>query len=185
MKVSAKKIFSLLRKKTTSIINYPFINVKELILGKNVVIEPNVQISCDRLILGDGVRIKSGTQIYMSDLVIGDYTLIYNNCFFSGTRWCRIGHNCWFGHYTIVDSIGAHSQLWTHAYFGDILEGCRFASHKQLSIGDDVWLVGHCIVSPINAERRSMAMAGSVVTKDMGRSDLALNSRKSIWMISG
>jgi acetyltransferase-like isoleucine patch superfamily enzyme len=56
MKVSAKKIFSLLRKKTTSIINYPFINVKELILGKNVVIEPNVQISCDRLILGDGVR---------------------------------------------------------------------------------------------------------------------------------
>jgi acetyltransferase-like isoleucine patch superfamily enzyme len=62
MKVSAKKIFSLLRKKTTSIINYPFINVKELILGKNVVIEPNVQISCDRLILGDGVRIKSGTQ---------------------------------------------------------------------------------------------------------------------------
>jgi len=156
----------------------PIVNVQELKVGKNVKIEPGVEINCDRLVLGDGVIIHSGTRINMEDLVIGDYTKINNDCFLSGTDWCRIGHNCWFGHYTIIDSIGttrigngvgvgAHSQLWTHAYFGDILEGCRFASQKPLVIEDDVWLVGHCIVSPIHAHRRSMAMVGSVVTKDM------------------
>ena len=156
----------------------PIITVRELILGKNVIIEPGVEIRCDRLVLGDNVMIKSGTRIDMTDLVIGDYTIVNDRCFLTGTDWCRIGHNCWFGHYTIIDSIGttrigngvgvgAHSQLWTHAYFGDILEGCRFASHKPLVIEDDVWLVGQCIVSPIHAAPRSMAMAGSVVTKDM------------------
>lgn len=160
------------------VMNAPIVNVRELRLGKNVIIEPGVEINCGRLILGDGVIIKSGTRISMVDLVVGDYTKINNYCFLTGTNWCRIGHNCWFGHYTIIDSIGtacigdgvgvgAHSQLWTHAYFGDMLEGCRFASHKPLVIEDDVWLVGHCIVSPIHAHRRSMAMVGSVVTKDL------------------
>lgn len=159
-------------------INSPVISVEELIVGKNVIIEPGVEIHCRRLVLGDGVVIKAGTRIDMVDLVIGDYTKINDNAFLSGTNWCRIGHNCWFGHFTVIDSIGttyigdgvgvgAHSQLWTHIYFGDILEGCRFASHRPLVIEDDVWLVGHCIVSPITARRGSMSMVGSVITKDM------------------
>lgn len=156
----------------------PVINVEDLIVGQNVIIEPGVEIECRRLVLGDGVVIKSGTRIEMVDLVIGDYTKISANCLLSGTNLCRIGHNCWIGHYTIIDSIGstrigngvgvgAHSQLWTHAYFGDILNGCRFASERPLIIEDDVWFVGHCIVSPVHAQRRSMAMVGSVVTRDM------------------
>jgi hypothetical protein len=36
-----------------------------------------------------------------------------------------------------------------------------------MRIGKDVWFVGHCIVSPITAADKSMAMVGSVVTKDM------------------
>jgi hypothetical protein len=63
--------------------------------------------------------------------------------------------------------VGAHSQLWSHIQFGDTLEGSRFDSQKPLIIGDDVWFVGHCIVSPIVARKKSMALAGSVVTKDM------------------
>lgn len=160
------------------ILNPPIVKVEELIIGKNVTIEPGVEIRCKRLVLGDGVVIKSGTQIDMVDLIIGDYTKINDNCLLTGTDWCRIGHNCWFGHYTIIDSIGttrigngvgvgAHSQLWTHIYFGDVLEGCRFASHQPLIIDDDVWFVGHCIVSPIHAKPRSMAMVSAVVTKDM------------------
>lgn len=168
------KVFRRLKK----VMRIPIINVEYLKIGKNVVIEPDVEINCKRLILGDGVVIKSGTKINMTDIVIGDYTKINNNCLFSGTNWCRIGHNCWFGHYTIVDSIGttrigngvgvgAHSQLWTHAYFGDILEGCQFASDSPLIVEDDVWFVGHCIVSPIYAQAQSMAMVGSVITKNM------------------
>lgn len=178
MKLSKDMILRYLRRGINGFINSPDINAQVFIKGENVIIEPGVKIFCDKLILGDGVIIKSGTQIIMKNLIVGDYTTIYDNCFFSGTSWCRIGHNCWFGHNTIVDSIGttcignnvgvgAHSQLWTHAYFGDTLEGCRFASEKPLLIDDDVWFVGHSIVSPIHAMRRSMAMVGSVITKDM------------------
>lgn len=172
------KVPPIFAKLVKHIVNPPIIDVKELKIGKNVIIKPGVEIKCDRLVLGDGVTIMSGTKISMVDLVIGDYTKINENCLLTGTDWCHIGHNCWFGHYTIIDSIGttrigngvgvgAHSQLWTHAYFGDILEGCRFASHSPLQIEDDVWFTGHCIVSPIHARRRSMAMVGSVITKDM------------------
>ena len=33
----------------------------------------------------------------------------------------NIGNNC---------GIGAHSQLWSHIKYGDMLEGCRFLSEK-------------------------------------------------------
>ena len=169
------------------ILNPPIIDVDELVMGKNVIIEQGVEIHCKRLVLGDGVIIRSGTKIEMVDLAIGDYTKINNNCLLTGTDWCRIGHNCWFGHYTVIDSIGttwigngvgvgAHSQLWTHIYFGDVLEGCRFASHQPLIIEDDVWLVGHCIVSPIHAKARSMAMVGSILTKNLDENQVYAGS---------
>lgn len=172
------KVTNHLLRGAKRLLNPPILNVEELVIGKNVIIETGVEIHCHRLVLGDGVTIKSGTRIEMTDLVIGDYTKINNYCLLTGTDWCRIGHSCWFGHFTVIDSIGttrigdgvgvgAHSQLWTHICFGDTLEGCRFASHQPLVIEDDVWFVGHCIVSPIRARRRSMAMVGSVVTKDM------------------
>src|SRR5439155_23822270 len=88
------------------------------------------------------------------------------------------GHHCSFCPFSVIDSLGttrigngvgarAHRQLWTHMYSGDLLHGCRFGSHRPLVIEDDVWFVGHCVVSPIRARARSMAMVGSVVTKDM------------------
>ncbi|MBN1614994.1 MAG: hypothetical protein JW950_11060 [Deltaproteobacteria bacterium] len=167
-----------LKRKVKRWLHSPIIDVEELVVGKNVNIEAGVEIHCKRLVLGDGVEIKSGTRIEMIDLVIGDYTKINNHCLLTGTGWCRIGHNCWFGHFSVIDSIGtsyigngvgvgAHSQLWTHIYFGDALQGCRFCTHKPLVIGDDVWFVGHCIVSPITAQKRSMALVGSVVTTNM------------------
>ena len=69
-----------------------------------------------------------------------------------------IGNNC---------GIGAYSQLWSHIRYGDPLEGCNYESESPLTIGDDVWFVGHCIVSPITAKDKSMALVGSVITKDM------------------
>lgn len=178
MKPPSRPLIPRLLRKVRSFTNPAIVNVAELTIGRNVVIEHGVEINCGRLVIGDGVTIRSGTKIDMPDLVIGDYTTIMANCLLDGTDWCRIGHNCWFGHFTIVDSlgttligngvgVGAHSQLWTHAYFGDMLAGCRFASQHSLVIEDEVWFVGHCIVSPIHAKRRSMAMVGSVVTRDM------------------
>jgi len=109
---------------------------------------------------------------------IGDYTLVRENTQLGGNSPLSIGMCCWIGQGVIVDSterstigngvgIGAHSQLWTHMRFGDTLQGCAWDSQTEMRVDDDVWFVGHCLVSPIHAGEKSMAMLGSVVTRDM------------------
>jgi len=131
-----------------------------------------------RIIIGDHCYIGQNVQIICDDFSVGDYSRIQHDTNVHGYLPCKIGHNAWIGQFTVIDSIGgttignncgigAHSQLWSHIKFGDTLEGCRFKSEKPLTIGNDVWFVGHCIVSPIVAADKSMAMVGSVITKDM------------------
>lgn len=152
-------------------------------IGKNTIIEETAIIrgisgKAKKVIIGDNVYIGHSVQIICDDFSIGDYSKIHHHTNIHGYKPCKIGHNAWIGQYSIIDSIGgteignncgigAHSQLWSHIKFGDTLEGCRFYSEKTLKIGNDVWFVGHCIVSPIIAEDKSMALVGSVVTKDM------------------
>lgn len=169
-------------------------NVKseKLLLGKNVYIDPSASIRglsgmAKKISIGDNVYIGANVQIICDDFSIGDYSKIHHGSNIHGYNPCHIGHNAWIGQYTIIDSIGgvkignncgigAHSQLWSHIKYGDTLEGCRFLSEKKLNIGNDVWFVGHCIVSPINAADKSMAMVGSVVTKDMSFNEIYAGS---------
>lgn len=162
-----------------------FNNIKAdfISLGKNVVIEPTAIIrgvsgNAKSVVIGDNVYIGDSVQVICDDFKLGDYSKIQHHTNIHGYKPCHIGHNAWIGQYTIIDSIGgttignncgvgAHSQLWSHIKYGDTLEGCRFLSEKPLLVGNDVWFVGHCIISPIVAENKSMAMVGSVVTKDM------------------
>jgi acetyltransferase-like isoleucine patch superfamily enzyme len=152
-------------------------------IGKNVIIDPSAIIrgvsgNAKNVFIGDNTYIGANVQIICDEFHIGDYCKIQHDTNIHGYLPCRIGHNAWIGQYTIIDSIGgmtignncgigAHSQLWSHIKFGDTLEGSRFESSKPMIVGNDVWFVGHCIVSPIVAADKSMAMAGSVVTKDM------------------
>ncbi|MFN6083080.1 MAG: acyltransferase, partial [Bacteroidota bacterium] len=156
---------------------------EQIIIGKNTFIEPSATIrgisgKAKRIVIGDNVYIGNDVQIICDDFELGDYSKIQHHTNVHGYLPCKIGHNAWIGQYTIIDSIGgttignncgigAHSQLWSHIKYGDTLEGCRFLSENKLTVGNDVWFVGHCIVSPINAHDKSMAMVGSVVTKDM------------------
>lgn len=160
-------------------------NIKALNIeiGKNVIIEDSVVIRgvngiANKIKIGDNTYIGHNVQIICDNFSIGDYSKIHHDTNIHGYKPCIIGHNAWIGQYCIIDSIGgvvignncgigAHSQLWSHIKYGDTLEGCRFLSEKQMIIGDDVWFVGHCIVSPITANNKSMAMVGSVITKDM------------------
>lgn len=157
--------------------------VDEFHIGKNSFIEPSAVIrgingKAKKITIGDNCYIGHDVQIICDELSIGDYSKIQHHTNIHGYLPCKIGHNAWIGQYTIIDTIGgvnignncgigAHSQLWSHIKYGDVLEGCRFLSEKPLIIGNDVWFVGHCIVSPITAADKSMAMVGSVVTKDM------------------
>ena len=143
-------------------------------IGRNVVFGPN----CRNVEIGFGSFIGDDIYIDVEDLAIGEYTTIHHGSVVHGKKTV-IGHNCWFGHYTIIDSlggdtrignnvgVGAHSQLWSHMKFGDVLNGCRWNSAGRLYLDDDVWLVGHSIVGPIHAKARSMLLTGGVAMKDM------------------
>lgn len=157
--------------------NRPRIKSKDIELGKNVIFGKNVRINAKYVKIGDGCVIKDNVIIEGNSFEMGDYGTIYHNCFFPGGD-VKIGHNFWIGNGSIVDGragttignnvgIGAHSQLWTHMIYGDVMFGCRFHSEKPLEIGNDVWLTGHNLVSPVNMKDRSLAMFGSLVTKDM------------------
>lgn len=152
-------------------------------VGVNTIIDPSAKIRgingpAKRIVIGDNCFIGANVQIICDDFELGDYSKLQNNTTIHGYKPCKIGHNAWVGQFTVIDSIGgttigdncgigAHSQLWSHIKFGDTLEGCRFLSESPLTIGNDVWFVGHCIVSPIVAQDKSMALVGSVITKDM------------------
>jgi len=152
-------------------------------IGINTKIEPTAVIrgvngNAKRIVIGDNVYIGDNVQIICDDFEVGDYGKIHHDSNIHGYKPCKIGHNLWMGQFCILDSvggvtignncgIGAHSQLWSHIKYGDTLEGCRFFGDKPLTIGNDVWFVGHSIVSPITAHDKSMALVGSVVTKDM------------------
>lgn len=152
-------------------------------IGKGVVVEEGVVIKgkngpAEYVRLGDFSFIGRETVIITPHFEIGDYSKFHANGFGHGELPLRIGRNCWIGGNVVLDSmggldiddnvgIGASSQIWTHIMFGDIIEGCRFNSRRYMHIGRDAWFVGHCIVSPVVVEERSMAMAGSVITRDM------------------
>lgn len=143
-------------------------------LGKNIVLGPQ----CKEINIGFGSYIGNDVYIDIPYLSIGEYTTIHKYTTIHGYLPCSIGHNCWIGEHTIIDSIGGtiignnvgvgtYSQLWSHMKFGDMLKGCRWNIDKPLIIEDDVWFVGHCIVSPITAKKGSLLMVGGVITKDM------------------
>lgn len=147
---------------------------ENVFLGDNVIIGPN----CKLIEIGYGSFIGDNVYIDVPRLSVGEYTTIHKNTTLHGYKDLSIGHNCWIGQNCIIDSIagteignnvgiGTYSQLWTHMKFGDCLEGCQWKSEKKLIIEDDCWFVGHCIVSPITAHKKSMLLVGGVVTKDM------------------
>lgn len=159
------------------------IEADEVQLGENVVISPSAVIrgtngKAKRVCIGDHTYIGDHVQIIVDDFSIGDYCKVHHHTNFHGYKPLRIGHNAWIGQGSLIDSIGgttigdncgigAYSQLWSHIRYGDPLEGCNYESASPLTVGKDVWFVGHCIVSPIVAEDKAMALVGSVITRDM------------------
>jgi len=152
-------------------------------IGRGVRVEEGVVITgkhgpANLVVLGDFCYIGRHTRIMAPEFRLGDYSKLHAFSFAHGEKPLQIGRNCWIGGTVVLDSmggldlednvcVGAHSHVWTHMQFGDIVEGCRFFSRKYLYIGRDVWFGGHCTVTPVQVGEKSMALAGSVVTKDM------------------
>jgi len=174
-----RKLVSIVGKIKKRIFAYsPYFATRDVQIGRNVSFGKNVVFNCKRVRIGDGVVFQDNIIVNADIFEIGDYGTIYRYCFFSGPGELKIGHNFWLGVSSIVDSkggttignnvgIGPHSQLWGHMIYGDVMAGCRFHNVKPLEIKNDVWIVGHCLVSPVKIGDRSMAMLGSLVTSDM------------------
>jgi acetyltransferase-like isoleucine patch superfamily enzyme len=159
------------------------IDAEEIVIGQGVLVEEGVLITgkngrASRVVLGDFCTIGRETKILAPEFRLGDYSKLHAHSFAHGERPLQIGRNCWIGGNTVLDSmgglviddnvgIGSQSQIWTHIRFGDVVEGCRFFQEKSMWIRKDAWFVGHCVVSPVEVGERSMALAGSVVTRDM------------------
>lgn len=147
-------------------------------VGKDVTFGRNVRFTSRTVRIGDGCRFGDDVVVNSDVFELGDYGTVYDRCFFPGPGELRIGHNFWLGTGSIVDAhggtrigdnvgIGAYSQLWGHMKYGDTLVGCRFHTSRALTIGDDVWLVGHVLVSPVTVGDRALVMLGSMVTRDI------------------
>jgi acetyltransferase-like isoleucine patch superfamily enzyme len=153
---------------------------KVFLVPETAQIDPSVKFgpNCKNISIGHGVILQRDIYIDVETLSIGDYVTIHHGTVIHGLK-VSIGHNCWIGHYSILDGhggelrignnvgVGAQSQLWSHMKFGDTLAGCDWKNEDNLIIGDDAWLVGHCIVSPIIIQPRAMLLVGSVATKDL------------------
>lgn len=130
----------------------------------------------DKIIIGDCSFIGHDTNVLVPAINLGDYVTIHNNSLIYGFKPCTLGHNCWIGQNCILNSnetlkignnvgIGAYSQVWTHVYFGELLEGCQIFNVSPTIIEDDVWLIGHCIVSPgLSIGKKAIVLGGSMVT---------------------
>lgn len=130
--------------------------------------------------LGEQSLIAHDTKILTPAAVVGDYTTIHNHTLCNGRKPLLMGHNCWVGQNCVLNSeddltignnvgIGAYSSVYTHGYFGDMLEGCNVFKIGPVTLADDVWILGsYNIISPgVTIGEKALVLTGSNVTRDV------------------
>lgn len=153
-------------------------------IGHGTHIDDTAVIEADNFYIGDHCHIGPGVKIMADVFCMGDYSKIHDrvwvytqNHMFPGGA-VLLGHNAWVGQDSIIDGTGRFvtgdnfaggmcAQFYTHISNGDELEGCNYHDASPTIIGDDVWFVGFCLSGPVKAGDKSMALLGSVVTRDM------------------
>ncbi|MCJ8305495.1 MAG: acyltransferase [Nitrosopumilus sp.] len=137
---------------------------------------------------GDYCNIFEKCRFYVSEgFEIGDYGTIHNNSLIQAYKKCTIGHNAWIGQNSIINAtdelkignnfaIGTDSKIWTHAYRGELLLGCKIAigipDYKSksgaISIGDDFWGMGQITIGPgVKIGNKVIALTNSLITNDI------------------
>lgn len=130
--------------------------------------------------IGEQTLLAHDTKLLVPVAVIGDYTDIHNHCLLYGRKSLLIGHNVWIGQNNILNAeecltignnvgAGSYTSIFTHGYFGELLEGCQVFKVAPVVIEDDVWILGaYNTISPgVTLGSKSLVLNGSVVTKDV------------------
>lgn len=148
-------------------------------IGVGVTIDPSAQfVDVEYLSIGDHSYIGPDVRVIGGRLEIGEYSKVHNNCYLFPKNGITLGDCTWLGQGVHLDGtgginagdflgVGINSALYSHIRHGDITEGCQFEKNGKLEIGHDVWFVGMCLVSPVKVHDKSMALLGSVITKEM------------------
>ena len=134
----------------------------------------------DLIDIGDLSMIGDNNTVLLPTLVVGDYVALHHHSLTSGYAPCVIGHNTWIGQNCTLNctgelvignnvGIGAYTAVYTHAYNGELLEGCQVWSIEPVEVQDNAWIVGSFnVISPgVTVGARSMILTGSVVSKDV------------------
>jgi len=150
-------------------------------IGIGVSIDPSAEfIDVENLCVGDHTYIGPGVRIVGGSFSVGEYSKIHRNCYIYPKSEIELGHGAWIGQGVHLDGtggirsgdflvVGINSALYSHIRAGDVTEGCVFDKNGFLEIGHDVWFVGMCMVSPVAAKDKSVALLGSVITRDMNQ----------------
>ena len=168
-------------------------NLDSMMSGKDNIIATDCIFSGIRgkkgnISFGDYCTIHEKCRFYTTnEFKMGDYGIIHNNTLFQGYKPCIIGHNAWIGQNSIINAtdtlnignnfaIGASSKIWTHAFHGDLLLGCKIAvgipdfesKSGEISIGDDFWGMGQITIGPgVKIGHKVIALSNSLITKDI------------------
>jgi acetyltransferase-like isoleucine patch superfamily enzyme len=134
----------------------------------------------DEISIGDESLIASDNRIFVAGFYLGDYVKVHNHTLINGRARCLIGHNSWVGQNNILNceadlrvgncvGLGIYTSVWTHVYYGDMLEGCRLHNVEPTTIGDDVWVMGaYNVISPgVTIGDKAMILTQSAVSKDV------------------
>lgn len=162
------------------------LRARVLHLGPGTIVGDRVQSSslrggvADQLVMGHQGLLGNDCRLALPELHCGDYVNIHNHGLLNGAQPMVLGHNCWVGQNCILNSdsplwignhvgIGAYSSLYTHAYWGDVLEGCTMCKSAPVLIEDDCWIVGsYNVVAPgLKLGARSIVLTGSMVSRSV------------------
>lgn len=161
--------------------------------GRDVIIEKNclfqgIKGKEGQITLGDYSILKNNCRFYITKkFEMGDYSILQNNVLVQCYKNCKIGHNAWIGQNSIINAtddleignnfgIGVDSKIWTHAFHGELLLGCRIAvgipdyesKSGAIKIGDDFWGIGQITISPgVKIGDKVIALTNSLITKDI------------------
>ena len=155
-------------------------------LGYRSRVETRCQISgmgtpsAEHIVIGDVSLLASDCRVFIPVLKVGDYVKIHNHTLINGRKACVIGHNSGIFQNNILNGedtliignhvgLGIYTSVWTHAYFGDLLEGCNTFEVSPTFIGDDVWVVGaYNVIAPgVHIGDKAMVLTHSYVNKDV------------------
>lgn len=136
--------------------------------------------SAGEIVIGENSLLASDCRVFIPILKVGDFVKIHNHTLINGQKACVIGHNSWIGQNNILNGedaliignnvgLGIYTSVWTHAYFGDLLEGCTVFKVAPTIIEDDVWVVGaYNVIAPgIRIGSKTMVLTGSFVNGDV------------------